>query len=86
MGYAEIGCCEACEVPVEALDERGLRHKCNRCKQIWLDQELIWLDWKTASLNARVAADFDASVAIMGVAQDLIDHINQIVKETTTNE
>lgn len=83
MGYAEIAACPQCEVPVETLDEKGLRHKCNRCGVISLDHELVWLDLKTAQLNARVVEEFDRSIAIMDVAVDLINHINQVIKETT---
>lgn len=83
MGFAEIGCCKKCEIPVETLDESGFRHTCHRCNNIWLNDDLLYLDWQIAKLNAKVIEEFDRTKTLTDVTLDLINHIKQITKETT---
>lgn len=82
MGYAEIACCAKCEVPVETNDQ--FRHTCNRCNSIWLNDDLLWLDWKTAKLNIDVLREFDLSAKLMDNALDLINAIKNTTEKDTT--
>lgn len=83
MGYAHIGCCQKCEIPVIAMDENGLQHTCKRCNNIWLNDDLLFLDWQTAKLNAKVLEEFDRTNTLTDATLDLINEIKNLVKETT---
>lgn len=80
MGYAEIACCKNCEIPVETLDPDQFRHTCHRCNNIWFNDDLLFLDWQTASLNAQVIEAFDKSQNVLDVAQLLINEIKESTK------
>jgi hypothetical protein len=83
MGYAEIACCKNCEIPVETTSPDGFQHTCHRCNNLWLNDDLLFLDWQTANLNARVIEEFDRTKTLTDATLDLINEIKRVTKETT---
>jgi hypothetical protein len=82
MGYATIGCCRKCEVPVQALNETSLSHVCNHCNNLWLDDDLLWLDFATASMNAQVMKEYKKTEDLLGATIHLLEDIRK-AKEAT---
>lgn len=65
------------------MDSSGLQHTCKRCNNIWLNDDLLYLDWQTAQLNAKVVEEFDRTKTLTDATLDLINEINKTVKEST---
>jgi hypothetical protein len=80
MGYAEIACCKRCEIPVKTLDETGIRHLCERCEEIKIHDDLIYLDISTAIMNAKAIEELDKSIKLVDHALDLLIDIRKAIK------
>jgi len=80
MSNLEIACCGKCHVPVQTLDESGLQHKCANCNVIMLDDDLIFLDFEMASINARIVAELNKSIALVDHSLELLTDIRKAFK------
>ena len=80
MGYAEIACCNKCEIPVKTIDESGMRHLCERCQEIKLEDDLIFLDFHTAMLHVQAIKELDKSIDLIDHTLDLLNDIKRSLK------
>jgi hypothetical protein len=86
MGFAEIACCNKCEIAVETIDENGMRHLCKRCQEIKILDDLVFLDVQTAILNARILDEIDRSIQLVDHTLDLLNDIKKAMKNNDTND
>lgn len=80
MSYAEIACCKKCEIPVKTIDEKGIRHLCERCEEIKLIDDLIFLDFQTAILHTRAMKELDKSMELIDQTLDLLNDVKRSLK------
>lgn len=80
MSYAEIACCKMCEIPVKTIDEMGLRHLCQRCEEIKLEGDLIFLDFQTAMLHVQAIKELDKSIDLIDSTLDLLNEVRRSLK------
>ncbi len=85
MGFASIACCKKCEIAVETIDEKGIRHLCKRCQEIKIIDDLVFLDVQTAILNARILDEIDRSIQLVDHTLDLLNDIKKAMKNNDSN-